>query len=76
MVGEGDLHDAGLGGNVGPGARSGHDGLRRYGGNFLLGKANVATTISKLTASISAPALQLVNTSTGAAATALNLTVA
>ena len=46
------------------------------GGNFILGNANVATTVSKLTASISGPALSLVNNSTGTAATALNLTVA
>jgi hypothetical protein len=46
------------------------------GGNFLLGKANVATTASKLTASVAAPALTLVNQSTDAAATALNISVA
>ena len=46
------------------------------GGNFILGKANAATTVSKLTASIAAPALTLVNQSTEAAATALNITVA
>ena len=46
------------------------------GGNFILGKANVATTVSKLTASIAGPALTLVNNSTGTAATALNISVA
>ena len=46
------------------------------GGNFVLGKANVATTVSKLTASIAGPALTLVNRSTDAAATALNVSVA
>ena len=46
------------------------------GGNFILGRSNVATTVSTLSAKISAPALNLVNTSTGAAATALNITVA
>ncbi len=46
------------------------------GGNFILGKANGATTVSKLTANIAAPALTLVNNSTEAAATALNISVA
>lgn len=46
------------------------------GGNFLLGKSNAAGAVSKLTANIAGPALQLVNTSADAAATALNLTVA
>ncbi len=46
------------------------------GGNFILGKANAATTVSKLTASIAGPALTLVNQSTEAAATALNISVA
>ncbi len=46
------------------------------GGNFILGKANGATTVSKLTASIAGPALTLVNNSTAAAATALNISVA
>ncbi len=46
------------------------------GGNFILGKANGATTASKLTASIAEPALTLVNNSTAAAATALNISVA
>ena len=46
------------------------------GGNFILGKASGATTVSKLTASIAGPALTLVNQSTGAAATALNISVA
>ena len=46
------------------------------GGNFILGKANGASKVSKLTASVAGPALALVNQSTGAAATALNLNVA
>lgn len=46
------------------------------GGNFILGKANGATTVSKLTASVAGPALTLVNQSTEAAATALNISVA
>jgi len=50
--------------------------LGATGGNFLLGKANGAGAISKLTANMANPALQLVNTSTNAAATALNLKVA
>lgn len=43
---------------------------------FHLGHPNTATAISKLTASIAGPTLQLVNQSTDAAATALNLSVA
>ena len=50
--------------------------LSATGGNFILGKANEATTVSKLTASIAGPALTLVNQSTDAAATALNISVA
>jgi hypothetical protein len=50
--------------------------LSATGGNFILGKANEATTTSRLTASIAGPALTLVNQSTDAAATALNLNVA
>lgn len=50
--------------------------LSATGGNFILGKANEATTVSKLTASIAGPALTLVNQSTDAAATALNINVA
>ncbi len=46
------------------------------GGNFILGKANGATSVSKLTASVAGPALTLVNNSTAAAATALNISVA
>ncbi len=49
--------------------------LGTTGGNFILGKANGATTVSKLTANIAGPALNLVNNSTAAAATALNITV-
>ena len=43
--------------------------LSATGGNFILGKANSAAAVSKLTANIANPALQLVNTSTGVAAT-------
>ncbi len=50
--------------------------LSATGGNFILGKANGATSVSKLTASIAGPALTLVNQSPEAAATALNLNVA
>jgi hypothetical protein len=50
--------------------------LSATGGNFILGKANEATTVSKLTASVAGPALTLVNQSTDAAATALNISVA
>jgi hypothetical protein len=50
--------------------------LSATGGNFVLGKANEATTVSKLTASIAGPALTLVNQGTDAAATALNINVA
>lgn len=50
--------------------------LSATGGNFILGKANSAGAVSKLTTNIANPALQLVNNSTGAAATALNLSVA
>jgi len=37
-------------------------------GNFILGKANGATTVSKLTASTVGPTLTLINQSTAAAA--------
>lgn len=50
--------------------------LGATGGNFVLGGANTAGAVSKLTANIADPALQLVNTSTGSGATALNLQVA
>jgi hypothetical protein len=48
------------------------------GGNFILGKANTASTQTSLTASPSfaGKALQLTNTNTGAGATALGLNVA
>jgi hypothetical protein len=49
--------------------------LSASGGNFILGRANGATTTSKLTASVAGPALTLVNQSTDSAATALNLSV-
>ena len=50
--------------------------LAATGANFILGKSNVATTVSKLTANIAGPALSLINTSTASGATALNLKVA
>lgn len=50
--------------------------LGATGTNFILGKNNGATTMSKLTANVAGPTLQLVNRSTDAAATALNLGVA
>jgi hypothetical protein len=46
--------------------------LGATGGNFILGKANVAGTVSKLTAGISGAALQVVNSGAG---TALDLRV-
>ena len=45
------------------------------GGNFLLGKANSARTVSKLTSGMAGPTLQLINKGATAAATALNITV-
>jgi hypothetical protein len=50
--------------------------LGATGGNFILGNANSAGAVSKLTASIANPALELVNQSTATAATALSLNVA
>jgi len=49
--------------------------LSATGGNFILGKANEATTVTRLTATVAGPALTLVNQSTDAAATALNINV-
>ena len=46
--------------------------LGATGGNFILGKANVASTVSKLTAGISGSALQVINNGAG---TALDLRV-
>jgi hypothetical protein len=46
--------------------------LGATGGNFILGKTNVASTVSRLTAGISGSALQVVNNGTG---TALDLRV-
>jgi hypothetical protein len=47
------------------------------GGNFILGKSNVATTISNLTANVAgAPALQIVNNNTAPGSKALALVVA
>jgi hypothetical protein len=46
--------------------------LGATGGNFILGKANVAGAVSKLTASVSGSALQIVNNGAG---TALDLRV-
>lgn len=45
------------------------------GGNFLLGKANSARTVSKLTSGMAGPTLQLINKGAAAAATAMNITV-
>jgi hypothetical protein len=56
--------------------------LAATGGNFLLGVANTATAtstatgITQLTANIANPAMKLINTSTSAGATALNLQTA
>ena len=50
--------------------------LSATGGSFVLGKANEATTVTRLTATIAGPALTLVNQGTDAAATALNISVA
>ena len=50
--------------------------LSATGGNFVLGKANEATTVTRLTATVAGPALTLVNQGTDAAATALNINVA
>jgi hypothetical protein len=46
------------------------------GGNFILGKANTANAKTTLTGTNAGPALALSNTTTGTAATALNLNVA
>ena len=51
-------------------------GFGATGGNFILGKANSAGAVSKLTASVAGPALQLVNQSGASGATALGLNVA
>ena len=50
--------------------------LSATGSNLVLGKANEATTVTRLTATVAGPALTLVNQSTEAAATALNINVA
>jgi hypothetical protein len=49
--------------------------LSATGGNFVLGKANEATAVTRLTATVAGPALTLVNQGTDAAATALNINV-
>src|SRR5215204_6121717 len=49
--------------------------LGATGGNFLLGKANSAGAVTKLTSAVAGPVLQLVNNGTSTAATALNLSV-
>ncbi len=46
------------------------------GGNFILGRANSASSTSSLTAPVAGKGLQVTNTSTGAGATALGLNVA
>jgi hypothetical protein len=48
-------------------------GYSATGGNFILGRTNVATTPSLLGANINGRALQVSNTSTGVAAAPLNL---
>jgi hypothetical protein len=50
--------------------------LAANGGNFLLGKANVATAITGLTGTVAGPALQVYNPSTSTAATAALFRVA
>jgi hypothetical protein len=50
--------------------------LAATGGNFILGKANEATSITRLTANIADPAMKLINTNTSTAATALRLQTA
>lgn len=49
--------------------------LGANGGNFILGKSNVATALTKLTGNVNGAAMQVQNTNTGANDTALNLTV-
>jgi hypothetical protein len=73
---QGHRHDDGFCADDGAGGRGASSALGATGGNFILGRSNVATTVSTLSAKISAPALNLINTSTGAAATALNISVA
>jgi hypothetical protein len=46
------------------------------GGVFNLGQTNTVNAITKLTGTVVGPSLQIINNSTGAAATALNLQVA
>src|SRR5215207_5199315 len=48
-------------------------GYSATGGNFILGRSNVATTPSALTAHLNGRTLQLVNANTGASATPLAL---
>jgi hypothetical protein len=50
--------------------------LAATGGNFILGKGNVATGITQLKANIANPAMKLINNSTSTGATALNLVTA
>lgn len=50
-------------------------GLAATGDRFILGKANSAGTVSKLTSAAASPTLQLINKGTTVAATALNLDV-
>jgi hypothetical protein len=51
-------------------------GYSATGGNFILGQANTATTSSTLSAPVAGKALDITNTNTSAAATALGLNVA
>ena len=50
-------------------------GYSATGGNFILGQANTATSTSTLSAPVAGRSLQITNTDTGAAATALGLNV-
>src|SRR5690349_4974238 len=51
-------------------------GMAATGGNFILGKANSATSTTSLSAPIGGKALQVSNLSTAAGATPLSLTAA
>jgi hypothetical protein len=66
------LYGVRAGSGYGPLVRRGYHGVGRYGGNFILGKANTAGAATKLTSSVAGATLQLVNNGTG---TALNLSV-
>jgi hypothetical protein len=55
---------------------SGGAAIAATGGNFILGKANTASSQTSLSAPITGKSLQVTNTSTGAGATALGLNTA